>query len=198
MSRHLEMKVTEKHRTHLFGSFCLHSFNDSICGGCLGNWGGGGRRGQKRQPLALVSESFSPCLENTFSLQSTPQATPKSQPMTCFLTLSSRPQGAPRYFLATLIPAIRFKWPYVWPAGPGGGYRMGHSEIPTKHLECKRPTSPSASLPKSKPSLEDTAGKEVVGRPDTLLWQPGTGHSTSVQEKVNNKMDAGDDPKASK
>ena len=46
---------------------------------------------------------------------------------------------------------------------------MGHSEIPTKHLECKRPTSPSASLPKSKPSLEDTAGKEVVGRPDTLL-----------------------------
>ena len=46
---------------------------------------------------------------------------------------------------------------------------MGHSEIPTKHLECKRSTSPSASSPKSKPSLEDITGKKVVGRPDSLL-----------------------------
>jgi len=71
---------------------------------------------------------------------------------------------------------------------------MGHSEIPTKHLECKKSTSPSASSPKSKPSLEDTAGKEVVGRPERLLCQPGTGHRTSVQGKFNNKTGAGDEP----
>lgn len=60
------------------------------------------------------------------------------------------------------------------------------------------PLQPHPRSPRQpRPSLEAIAGKregEVVGRPDDVVWQPGTGHSTSVQDKLNNKVSAGDEP----